>query len=413
MCGMLASGGVDGGSISEAKRRARLLARHHLGGTASNVGEAVRSVVAFHSSDPATPYLAARARIAGFAVEDLDRALVEERTLWRLHAMRRTLFVVPLADVPVVEGAAGRGVAARELRKLEGWLAAELPKREIPRFLSDVKGRVLALLADGSELLTAELSAAVPELAAPIRVGSGKWASEVPLASRLLLVMATEGELVRTRTAGSWRSSQYRWASASAWFGRNLEPMDPHAARAALARRYLEAFGPATLDDVRWWTGWTVRETRTALERAGVVGVRLAMGRGEGEYAEGFLLETDTADAQETAGAGAAGCVTFLPALDPTPMGWKHRDWFLGPHAPPLFDRNGNIGPSVWVGGRVVGGWAQRPDGRVVARVLEEAGPEVRDAVHEEAQALTRWLDGSVVTPRFRTPLEKELARGS
>ena len=25
------------------------------------------------------------------------------------------------------------------------------------------------------------------------------------------------------------------------------------------------AYGPATFADVRWWTGWGVRETRTAL----------------------------------------------------------------------------------------------------------------------------------------------------
>ena len=40
-----------------------------------------------------------------------------------------------------------------------------------------------------------------------------------------------------------------------------------------------------------------------------------------------------------------AGSVALLPALDPTPMGYVERDWFLGPHAPALFDRSGNIGP--------------------------------------------------------------------
>ncbi|WP_217998032.1 hypothetical protein [Nocardia paucivorans] len=31
----------------------------------------------------------------------------------------------------------------------------------------------------------------------------------------------------------------------------------------------------------------------------------------------------------------------------PCPMGWRSRDWYLGEYAPLLFDRNGNIGPSV------------------------------------------------------------------
>ena len=92
-------------------------------------------------------------------------------------------------------------------------------------------------------------------------------------------------------------------------------------------------------------------------------------------------------------------------------MGWKERTWFLGDHAGPLYDRNGNIGPTVWVDGRIAGGWGQRPDGEVVIRLLEDIGKEATDLIHAEAASLTRWLDGTVVTPRFRTPLEKELSR--
>ena len=64
----------------------------------------------------------------------------------------------------------------------------------------------------------------------------------------------------------------------------------------------------------------------------------------------------------------------LLPALDPTTMGWKERDWYLGDHGPTLFDRNGNAGPTVWWDGRIVGGWAQRKDGEVVYRLLEDVG---------------------------------------
>ena len=72
--------------------------------------------------------------------------------------------------------------------------------------------------------------------------------------------------------------------------------------------------------------------------------------------------------------------VALLPALDPTPMGWQQRDWFLGPHGPALFDRSGNIGPTVWVDGRIVGGWAQRRDGEVAVRLLERLPRAAADA---------------------------------
>jgi hypothetical protein len=100
----------------------------------------------------------------------------------------------------------------------------------------------------------------------------------------------------------------------------------------------------------------------------------------------------------------------FLPALDSTVMGWAGRDWFLGPHREALFDRNGNAGPTVWWDGRVVGGWAQRADGEVTYRLLEDTGAEVRAAVALEAERLSSWLSPVRVTPRFRTPLERILS---
>jgi hypothetical protein len=90
-------------------------------------------------------------------------------------------------------------------------------------------------------------------------------------------------------------------------------------------------------------------------------------------------------------------------------MGWAGRSWYLGPHAGPLFDRSGNIGPTVWCDGRIVGGWAQRRDGEVVVRLLEDIGTEAAAAVEAEAADLTAWIGPVRAMPRFRTPLEREL----
>jgi hypothetical protein len=92
-------------------------------------------------------------------------------------------------------------------------------------------------------------------------------------------------------------------------------------------------------------------------------------------------------------------------------MGWKERSWYLGAHRAALFDRSGHIGPTIWCDGRIVGGWAQsRTDGEVVVRLLEDVGSEAGRAVAEEAARLRAWLGDVRVTPRFRTPLERELA---
>jgi hypothetical protein len=122
--------------------------------------------------------------------------------------------------------------------------------------------------------------------------------------------------------------------------------------------------------------------------------------------ASGWLLLDDLETTREP-----KEWVNFLPALDPTAMGWSHRDWFLPPkHVSQLFDRSGNLGPTIWLDGQVVGGWAQRPTGEVVVRLLEDVGQEAKSAIEREAQRLQEWMGRVRVTPRFRTPLERQLS---
>ena len=99
--------------------------------------------------------------------------------------------------------------------------------------------------------------------------------------------------------------------------------------------------------------------------------------------------------------------MALLPALDPTAMGWAQRSWYVGEHHASLFDRSGNIGPTVWIDGRIVGGWAQRR----AARSLPACSRTSADAAGI-ARSRRGWPNGSAirVTPRFRTPLERELS---
>lgn len=390
--------------IATSERRARLVSRHHLGRTAADVEAAVRALVAVHSSDPTTPYLALWARVAGFTVDDLERALYRDRSLWRLHAMRRTLFLVPTERGQVVQAACGQNLARAERRKLEGWVAQALNLDQPGPWLRAVEQQTLAALADGRPRRTGELTAMVEGLALRIRLGSGKWASDTPLSSRLLFLAAMEGRITRAQPAGSWLSSQYHWADAAVWFdGLVTDPagtgQDPSAARADLARWWLHAHGPATATDLRWWAGWSARTTAAALHEIGAVEVGL-----DGA-APGLVLPDDIEPPIEDPSG-----VALLPALDPSVMGWKDRDWYLGHHARQLFDRNGNAGPTVWVDGRVVGGWGQRPDGEVVTRLLDDVGRQAARLVDEQAAALTAWSAGTRYSPRFPSPLGSELS---
>ena len=376
--------------------------------TAGDVLDATRGVLALHSSDPCTPHLAMWARVEGFETGDLDRALIETRSLWRLHAMRRTLFVVARDEAPMFLAAAAVDIASKERRRLEGWIAAGMAASKVGPWLKRVEREVSRALAESEleDMLTQELSAAIPELARQIELGSGKWTRPSPVSSRLLYLMAMDGKLVRTRPAGSWRSSQYRWASVERWFDDEApaEALTRAEAEASLVGRYLETHGPATFMDIKWWTGWTVKKVRAALAGLGAVPVTL-----DECDDEGWVLADDLPASK----AKPKASVALLPGLDSAPMSRKRRAWFLGPHGPALFDRNGNIGPTIWFRGRIVGGWAVRPEGVVATRLLEDIGTRATNKVKAEARALGAWLDGEVVTPRFRTPLERELVDGA
>lgn len=385
--------------IDDVQRRARLVRRHHLARTAADAVQVARDLVALHSSDPATPPLSLWARVPDATIEGYEQAMYQDRALWRLHAMRRTLWVVATADAPVVLAAASADVADAERRRALRWIAEALPDVDPAVWAEDVIGQVRSLVADGVPRSTTELSAAIPELRTPITVGSGRWTGQTPVGSRLLFLAAMDGHLVRG-PSGGWRASQYRWADPVTWFRTPVpDRPDPDVARAELARRWLVAFGPGTTEDLRWWTGWTVVRTRRALADVGAVEVATADG-------SGWVLPGDEGPVALPDGPVAA----LLPGLDPTAMGWKARAFHLDPaHVTRLFDRNGNAGPTAWVDGRVVGGWAQRPDGEVVLELLADVGADARALLDVEAARLTRWLDGTVVTPRFPSPSSRAL----
>jgi hypothetical protein len=391
------------------------------------VEDATRAVVALHATDPATVFLSLQARVRDVTVADVERALYTDRTVLRLLAMRRTLFVVPVGSVPVVQAAASRSVGQMQRRRYlkllteaanlspkEATEAADLSPKEATEaaWLADVEAGTLRALRARGEAAGAELSADEPRLRTSVHVAADKsYGGPQNITSWVLNLLALDGHIVRARPRGSWVSQQWRWAPATAWLPGGLGDLPVEAARTELVRLWLAAFGPAPVSDIKWWTGWPLGNVRAALAAIGPEEVDL-------DGTPGVMLPGDDDDTEPEP------WIALLPALDPTPMGWAGRSWFLGPHgAPdngPLFDRNGNIGPTVWCDGRIVGGWAQRrrnnrsvaeggDGGEVVFRLLEDIGSESAAAVETAAAGLTAWVGPVRVVPRFRTPLEKEL----
>jgi hypothetical protein len=359
--------------LDAAERRRRLLVRHHLAAPAAAVEQVAGDVVGLHSSDPATVVLAARARLDPFTVADLEDALYERRALLRMLAMRRTMFVVPLDLAAVLQASCTNALVPGERRKLLAMLHEAGVAQDVDAWIARLEAETMEALAEHGPLAANQLTKLIPDLALQFKVAVGKrYEGTIGVSTRLLFLMSTQGLIARTRPLGSWISSQYRWARM--------------------------------LDDLAWWTKWTKADVRAALRANHAVEVTVDVDD-DGSPAAAWVLPDDLDDTPDP-----GSTVNLLPALDPTIMGWRDRGWYLGPHRAPLFDRNGNAGPTVWVDGRAVGAWSQRAGGEVVTALLEPVGSTAARRVAAAAAGLTTRMDGVRVTPRFPTPLDRQLA---
>ncbi|HKN97232.1 MAG TPA: winged helix DNA-binding domain-containing protein [Pseudonocardiaceae bacterium] len=381
--------------MTDDERRARLATRHALSPAcrAGSPDAAVRALTALHATEPASVYLSCWARVPGFEVADLDRALYDERSLVKQLAMRRTLFVLPRDLLPAVWPSASARVATILRARMTKQIVRAGLAEDGGAWLDKAGAAVLAELADVPEGRTgAELRAAVPMIDVRASVPAGA-PGEVFTASNVLVYLGVTGEIVRATNSGRWHTSRPRWTLMRHWLG-EVPPWWPAAdGYSELVRRWLFTFGPGTEDDLVWWLGATRTAVRAALAGLDAVTVRLADG------GTGWLLPDDVSEVPDP-----GHWVALLPVLDPTVMGWRDRDFYLGPHRDHVFDSRGNAGTTAWADGRIVGCWVQDDAGVVRVRLLEPVPAATGRALDAEAERLTAWLGGLRVRSVYSSP---------
>lgn len=376
--------------IDDEERRARLAYRHHLlpRTRTDDLLRLADDLVAFHSTDPATVYLSATARMATPSLEAVESALYEDRSLIRHHAMRRTLWVATAGRARQIHAAATRDLVAPERRRTGGLLAAA-GIAEPEAWLEIAEAAVLADLRAHGPSTAREVGERVEVARHPLQLAPGKsYGATQSAHTRVLTLLGFTGALVRTRPVGGWTTATYRYAATEDWLPGGLDGLDPDAAARDLAEQWVRAFGPATTADLAWWTGWPLRRTRAALQACGARQVALQDG-------PGWLAADDPGP------PATEPWVAVLPSLDPTTMGWKARDWYLPDTAAAAFDRNGNAGPTLWVDGRVVGAWAQAPDGELRTHFFERVAAPRRAELAERLRTVADIIGETRFSVRF------------
>jgi len=384
---------AGGGTITTRGLGRALLARQHLlDRTDAPAVEVVRHLVALQSQNPSSAYLALHARVAGLAHADLADAMTDRRVA-RLALLRDTVHLVTADDALALWPL----LAPTLRRHLTANVSAAPTLRQVD--LDDLRAAALDALADGpltARDLGARLAATWPGLD-PGSLAQG---------ARGLL------PLVQVTPRGVWgRSMPTTWTTAWAWFGVDAPAGDPgggapdddrDAALAALVRRYLAAYGPATVADVQRWSGLTRLApvvARLRPELVELVHVDPPSGRPR------VLLDLPGAPRPpEDARAPAR----LLPDFDNLLLGHDDRSRVIPPAIrPALASRNGMPPGTVLLDGAVAGSWALRrerlprpagaPRGRreratLTVTPLRPWRPAERRAVLPEAERLARFV---------------------
>ena len=333
------------------------------------------------------------------AVETIEHALYEDRSVVRHHAMRRTLWVMTPEVARLAHGSATQKVARAEAARTIAALEATTDIEDAASWLADAKVEVGALLETRGSLTTREIGRALPHLVRPVRFGVGtKNPASLNAHTKVLQGAGFDALVVRGRPGG-WNSAEYPWMATVRWLGEELVGLEEIEAAGPLLQRWLLRFGPATLIDIRWWFGWTATLAKRAVADCEAEDVELE------QEEHGYVAPGDQGDLEDP-----GPWVRLLPGLDPTVMGWKKRNWYLdSTDTPILLDQFGNAGPTIWADGRVVGGWVQRADGGVAVELTKPLDAEHHRLLDEAIDEFHNFVGDVVVRPRFPAPAQKQL----
>lgn len=370
---------VDPGTFLDGRALRRLRCRSqgltHAAPLPPSPMGAVRRLVAIQAQLVQAAALALRARTQGLHASDVAAALRDDRSLVREWLLRGTLHLVAADDLRWVQAALGPDIAwAGRPRRLELGLSDEVVERGL-RAITFVLGVEGPLTRDELvDRLAARGVALDPGSQAPIHL--------IGLAGRLGTLC-----LGPDRDGG-----EPSYVLTEDWLGTPRgRPPEREAAVAELARRYVDAHGPAGVDDLAAWSGLRPTEARAALRS---IADELVEVEAAGERAwlpRGRRLEP-----------GGSG-VRLLPHFDPYLLAYRRRDFALTPELSRRLQRGGGfVHPVLVADGRGLAACAIRTRGsRTTVEVdpISPLGPDERAGLVAEVDDLGRFLETEAVLP--------------
>lgn len=337
---------------------------------------AIEHLVGLQAQAPNAPYVGLWTRLEGFHHDELARLLTERRAV-RMWLMRGTVHLVSARD----------GLALRPV--LQSMAKSNLHGSPFGRRLAGLD--ITELLANARALLEDR-----PRTRAELGSLLGRRWPERDVAA-LAYAASYLLPLVQMPPRGLWGDSgPVALTTIESWLGR---PLDGETAPDEMIRRYLAAFGPATVKDMQTWSGLT--RLRAVVER-----LRPQL---QVFYDEQGRELFDLPDAPRPDPATPAPA-RFLPEYDNVLLSHADRSRIVVDKRPvPLPPGNGGALGTVLVDGFFRGAWAIiRPRGAAILRIepFQPLSAQGRTALAEEGARLLGFVaaDAPAQDIQFASP---------
>jgi hypothetical protein len=344
--------GAEGRTLSERELNRALLARQLLlERSSASLPKVVERMGELQAQYAPSIYIGLWARMGKLEREQVDRAL-ERRSVAQGTLMRATIHLVSKRDYwPIALG-------IRRSRR-EAWLKASYRR----------------------DYSASQLTAAARKLRSGLRGGTMNRKEIHELLGADSVV--TNGvnmwlDLVRVPPSGTWeRRRADLYALAEEWVG-EAPAIDEADGIELLVRRYLAAFGPASLAELANWAGLPPKRVQPVLGRMSVR--RFAAEDGT------ELLDLPRAPLPDPETPAPA---RFLPTWDATLLVHARRTGILPEkHRPKIFSsKNPQSMPTFLVGGRVAGSWRYER-GKVKLEPFERLDDAAKRELRVEADRL-------------------------
>jgi hypothetical protein len=334
-----------------------------------DIVQMVSGIGGLHATSPTTPYLSLFARAMSVAKEDLDEELYVKRNLGKIRCMRRTVYVLTKAMIPIAYSATRRMAEPASERYAEYLGVTKEQYEEAAKTILEIlKGRGMTT-KEIKKTLQTELNI-----------------------SAIVNLMCDQGLLIRGVPQTGWKSNTHTYYSLREYFPDiDLNGVDEAKARRLLVRQYLVSFGPVTENDAAWWTGFAKGEIRQILESLRGQIAQVEISGMVGRYVT-LSLDVSSLELVKLSGKHV---VNLLPSLDPYLMGYKERERYIDlEHYDKVFDRSDNATSTILLDGRVIGVWdsAEAPDPLVKLHLFKEVDRSVLSETYSKAQEIGKFM---------------------